>query len=64
MLELERERGVTDIGEVPACTAFPTGIPEAITFDRHDHRKAFRGDGGVRFEAINERAAAEVARMF
>jgi hypothetical protein len=32
------------------CRAFPKGIPEAITNNRHDHRDAYDGDNGVRFE--------------
>lgn len=32
------------------CKAFPKGIPEAILSNRHDHRYAFDGDYGVRFE--------------
>lgn len=32
------------------CEAFPNGIPEAIIRNRHDHREAYDGDSGVRFE--------------
>lgn len=32
------------------CRAYPDGIPEAISDNRHDHRQPYRGDGGVRFE--------------
>lgn len=32
------------------CAAFPGGIPEAIATDGADHREAFPGDGGIRFE--------------
>ena len=32
------------------CTAFPGGIPVAILRNRHDHRHAYDGDHGVRFE--------------
>jgi hypothetical protein len=32
------------------CRAFPKGIPEAITKNRHDHRDPYDGDNGVRFE--------------
>ena len=33
------------------CDAFPNGIPEAIIRNRHDHREAYDGDSGIRFEA-------------
>jgi len=32
------------------CKAFPDGIPDEITAGEHDHRKAFKGDKGIRFE--------------
>ena len=32
------------------CRAFPNGIPEEILKDRHDHREAYVGDSGVRFQ--------------
>lgn len=38
-------------GKKPTCDAFPLGIPDKILVDGFDHRKPFRGDGGVRFEA-------------
>ena len=34
------------------CSAFPTGIPLAIQLNEHDHRQAYPGDGGTRFEPI------------
>ena len=35
---------------VERCKAFPNGVPAAIFDGHHDHRKPYRGDGGVRFE--------------
>ena len=38
------------------CDAFPDddGIPTAIIRGDHDHRKPFKGDNGVRFEAMGD----------
>lgn len=38
-------------GEVQTCTAFPGGIPDAIWWNRFDHRQPFLGDGGIRWES-------------
>jgi hypothetical protein len=40
-----------------SCAAFPgrSTIPEAILTGRHDHRDAYPGDHGVRFEPIDGR---------
>lgn len=35
---------------VQVCAAFPDGIPEAIWWNRTDHRRAYKGDHGVRWE--------------
>lgn len=32
------------------CVAFPQGIPKVILLNAIDHRKAFPGDHGIRFE--------------
>ena len=32
------------------CDAFPTGIPGAIMRNEYDHRHAYPGDNGIRFE--------------
>lgn len=36
------------------CDAFPAGIPAPITANRRDHRKAYPGDHGLRFDPAPE----------
>lgn len=39
----------------PVCAAFPAGIPAPIAEGGFDHRKAYPGDGGIRFELATGR---------
>lgn len=34
------------------CSAFPDGVPIPIQMNKHDHRKSYPGDHGVRFEPV------------
>ncbi len=43
------------------CAAFPDGIPLVIWTGENDHRKAYRGDHGIRFEARKRAEDAEAA---
>lgn len=45
------------------CAAFPLGIPEEILSGQHDHRKAYDGDGGIRWEPADDEAAELSASM-
>ena len=47
-----------------SCSAFPSGIPEEITEERFDHRKAWEGDQGIRFEARPDAPAGVNAELF
>jgi hypothetical protein len=40
------------------CRAFPDEIPLPIQMNKHDHRKSYPGDHGIRFEPIAEPQAA------
>lgn len=50
------------------CDAFPDGIPQAIAMNGADHRDAFSGDNGIRFEVkegvSDEALAAAIATAF
>ncbi len=39
-----------DDDERLTCDAFPDGIPDAILTSEADHRKAYKGDQGLRFD--------------
>jgi hypothetical protein len=41
-------RGTGELG--PLCAAFPFGVPDDIYYGGFDHRQAFPGDGGIRWE--------------
>lgn len=38
--------------ETGDCPAFPDGIPDAILFGEHDHRKPYDGDNGIRYKPV------------
>lgn len=42
-----------DEGEAQTCDAFPAGIPEAIWWNRSDHRAPYDGDHGIRWESLD-----------
>lgn len=46
------------------CAAYPGGIPAAIVESRRDHRQAYRGDGGIRFDPVSEEGAAYAVELF
>ena len=53
------------VGEVGwACKAFPGGIPEPILRNQADHRRAYEGDGGVRFQARADTPAEALELIF
>ncbi|MCD4805988.1 MAG: hypothetical protein K8R13_00090 [Methanococcoides sp.] len=37
---------------MPACKAFPYGIPSEIWHDLKKHHESYEGDHGLQFEAI------------
>lgn len=62
-LEEVDDREDLEADSVFACAAFPQGIPAAILEERHDHRKAFKGDQGIRFDPDGERALEVVGQI-
>lgn len=38
------------------CAAFPRGIPGPILDGEHDHSEAYRGDHGIRYQALVAKA--------
>ena len=40
------------------CSAFRDEIPDDIWWGRHDHRKPYKGDRGIRFEPVDAPPAA------
>ena len=46
------------------CAAFPVGIPDEIFESRADHREPFDGDQGIRFDPVDEDAAAYAEDLF
>jgi hypothetical protein len=41
-----------------SCAAFPKGIPAEILESEADHRQAYPGDHGIRFEPLPEKRAS------
>jgi len=35
---------------LPACKAYPEGIPEEILTNKVDHHKPYKGDNGIQYE--------------
>ena len=42
------------------CRAFPEEIPLPIQMNKHDHRKPYPGDEGIRFEPIEKQQAVAI----
>lgn len=53
-----------DAGWGYRCTAFPSGIPDAIIQSQVDHREPIEGDRGIRFEPTDDEAAAYAEELF
>ncbi len=48
----------------PRCDAFPDGIPNDILLSQSDHRQPHYGDSGIRFDPVDDKAAAYAQQMF
>ena len=53
-----------DSGVGLVCTAYPDGIPDGIYLDGFDHRQAFDGDGGVRWQQADSPDADELLAAY
>ena len=47
---------------VRSCQAFPEGIPVEVFTGKHDHRTAYPGDGGIRYEPLVSVAETPAAK--
>ena len=50
--------------DLPACAAFPDGIPDGIMRSRVDHRRPVAGDSGTRFEPFDAAMTRELNERF
>lgn len=57
-IDCTRLRGVA-AGAGWVCDAYDSGIPVDILSSHHDHRRAFKGDGGLRFHPFAEQSEVD-----